>query len=738
MITTAEMTMLRAADGNAPLPGIDTETGNQDSSTTLLQLNQLPILHGMPYYYNAALNTVTVLENGAVLNGINFGSATLDIRANNVTVENCSFTATSGWYSIDQEAGFSGATVKNCTFNSDCEALMNLAAFIGSTDNITIENNSFLNAPGDAVDIRGGTVTGNYFSGAGYSDLHPDAIWVTASTCPTLISDNFIDWTMNANSTEPTNDCIRITTELGSVSNVTVTGNYLIGGSAVIDAGNAGTDGTFSNVNITNNYIGFGVYSDFYPGPQTGVTKTGNVIVDFSNPIYSSEAWAAYQTSGIVTDSLVIATAGEITISAAATGTTTLYGGGLTGVHLSGKSSETIFIGGAGVQYMWGGSGQNIYTYLSVADSTVQASDSIGNFHVATDIIDLHAINANPASPTPVNLTFIGSAAFSGAGGEVRVIQDVADKQTLVEADLVGDSSADLEIRLSGLLNLTAANFALTNAQYQADIAPYTTMASFLTSQSSLDQVAGGYSIVDSLANIQPNLAALNADASNINAVTSTSGVIAVNAATFAADQTILNKFVGGFAVVDTGANIQAQIDALGNDSAAITSVTMSDTTASSPDVLSLSTAEAANDAAILAKITAPYVLDVVGASGATATGHGSGLTIDIGANGIGASAAPLTITGGAKGDAFYFSANFGTAQITDFASFEYNSSPDVISVSTQDFANWTTLVADGHAKGANTTFVAADGASLTVDGISLASFQRPSAALQSEFKFHA
>jgi serralysin len=768
MFTLSELALLRAVDNNATLPGIDTKTGNQDNPSTLMQLSQFSILSSAPYNYDPATNIVRILRNGVVLNDVNFGSATVMIEANNVTLQNCTFTATTGWYSVDQDSNYSGAVIKNCTFNSLAETDLRLAAFVTSRNAITIENNSFLDAPGDAVDIGAGIVSGNYFSGAGYDATHPDAIWVTASTGPTLITNNFIDWTMNATSTYPVNNCIRITTEGGSASNITVTGNYLIGGSSVIDAGNSGSAGTFSNINISNNYIGFGICHDYYPGPQTGVTETGNVIFDFSNPIYSTTAWAAYQASGIVTNALVTATAGVTSISANATGTTTLYGNG-EGIYLFGGASETIFIGGAGIQAEWGGSGKNIFSYLSIGDSTALASDYIGNFNVATDVIDLHAINANPASSSPVNFNFIGGAAFSSAGDEICVVY--AGNETDVQVDMAGGSSADMVIRLGGIVNLTAANFALTTAQYNADIAAsnaaYTTMASFLGSKALLDQVAGGFSIVDSLANVQANLAALQADAGHINAVTLTSGAMSVNAATFAADQAILDKIGGGFAVVDTGANVQARMGALAPDAAHIASVTLSNSTAAAPAVLTLSTAAATADAAILAKIASPYVLDAVGSSGTTVTGHGAGLTIGIGgaAGLVTHTQAKNTITGGGAGDTFYFSANFGVAEITDFGKYasastlgaaggnfvptqlSHSSSasgspsasvPDAISLSTRDFANWSTLLADGRQIGANTVFTAADGASLTLDGVSLTSLQNASAALKAEFKFHA
>ncbi|WP_294541429.1 M10 family metallopeptidase C-terminal domain-containing protein [uncultured Rhodoblastus sp.] len=952
---------------------------------------------------------VRVVKAGAVLNGIDFGSATVQIMANNVTIENCTFTGTTGWYAVDQLNYVSGAVVKNNSFINP-ELSLKEAAVILSRTPITILNNTFIDTPGDGIDMTSGIVSGNYFSGAGYTSngTHPDAIWISDSLGPTVITNNFIDWSPNPTSTFYTNDCVRVTTELGNAQNITISGNYMFGGSCVIDAGNTGKNGIFSNIDITDNYIGFAGAYDFYPGPQTGVTKSGNVIFDFTNPVYSTNAWDAYKANGIVTNWLVTQTGGANSIYAASTGSTTLYGASKAGSYLNGGAGETIFIGGAGIQGYWGGSGKNIFSYLSIADSYYMGPDMIGNFHVATDVIDLHAINANPASPSGGNFTFIGSAPFSSAGGEVRVVQDVAKNQTYVQADMAGGSSPELIIRFSGLLNLTASNFALTTEQYNAAIAASTTMASFQTSQASLDHVAGGFSIVDSLANIQPGLDALQADAGHINSVTSISGVIAVNAATFVADQTILDKFAGGFSVVDAGANllarigalnsdaghinavtstsgavvvnaatfaanqsildkfaggfsvvdagakilvrigalnshaghinavtstsgpvavnastfvgdqtildkfsggfsvvdaganllaqigalnsdaghinavtstsgpiavnvatfladrtildkvvggfvvsdtganivaqigaltsdaghinalnstsgvlgvsaatfaanqtildkttggfavvdkgasILAQIDALENDAdnidavtstnglvavntatfladqnvldkftggftvkdtganilaqigvlesdaGSIASVTLSDSTAGSPDVLTLSASDAAADAAILSQIVSPYILDATDASGATATGHGSGLNFLIG--GAALSSGPgqpkLTVTGGGSGETFLFSSNFGSVEITDFANYQGAVAPDKIYLSTADFANWPTLLAHGQQIGANTVFTAEDGASLTLDGVSLTSLTASGAA-QTGIKFY-
>src|SRR6266568_64355 len=165
MITMVELAMLRAADQGATLPGVDTPTGNLLAPATLIQLPQISTLWNAPFLYNAATNIVYVKQNGAVLNGINFGTATVEIVANNVTIENCTFAGTTNYMSLQQQAGYAGAVVRNCTFTTNGQTNPILGAYIIS--------------PG----------------------------------------------------------------QIGSVSNVTVTGNYLIGGASVIDAGNAVTKG---------------------------------------------------------------------------------------------------------------------------------------------------------------------------------------------------------------------------------------------------------------------------------------------------------------------------------------------------------------------------------------------------------------------------------------------------------------------------------------------------------------
>ena len=97
----------------------------------------------------------------------------------------------------------------------------------------------------------------------------------------------------------------------------------------------------------------------------------------------------------------------------------------------------------------------------------------ISNFDPAKDVIDLSRIDANITTPGLQHFTFIGTAPFSGTGAQVRYQLNPATNQTFVEVDLAGDSGnywPDFEIVLSGLMPLTAANFALTAAQSTTDL----------------------------------------------------------------------------------------------------------------------------------------------------------------------------------------------------------------------------------------------------------------------------
>jgi hypothetical protein len=485
MSTSQQIQMLRTLDTGAVIPGIDTQTGNL--TPTLESYTTLTTSQSAPLYYSTLDHEVVVNGNNVLLNGYNFSGTHVVVNGNNAKIENCTFNdqgtgGPSGYDTVTQEGKASGMIVENCTFNGGDD--VPLGNFVVSYGGYTkVADNSFIDAPQHVVQISDGVVSGNYISGGGYvPGTHADAINVYDTTGPVLITDNYVDWT---NTAVPglMNNPIRITTDSGNTSNVTVTGNFLFGGSYSVSAdpstltwlnpgatGTLGATGTMTNINISNNYMGFAEYSSNYPlGP--GATQTHNTIFDYSNPIWSDEAWSSYKAHGLGTTNLITSTGS--TITAPNSGTTTLYSGGFSQVHMNGSTSETVFVGGAGTDYMTGAAGANSFKFLLVPGPS-GGKDLISNFDPVKDVIDLSAIDANTGlySAAPgANFTFIGTAPFSGSGGQVCYQYDAALNETLVEADVIGDSSPDLEIRLAGDINLTAANFALTAAQSATDLA---------------------------------------------------------------------------------------------------------------------------------------------------------------------------------------------------------------------------------------------------------------------------
>jgi hypothetical protein len=465
MITAAEIQTIRDNDPGAVLPGIDTMTGNPYATSSLLDVTKISQNTKAPYYYSPSANIVYVTQAGAVLSGINFGSATVYIEANNVTIKDCTFSDTTGFWGVSQPSGVSGATIENCTFTGS-KLPTEKNVWISSVLGITIEDNTFLNSPADTIAIQQGVVSGNYMSGEGYATLaHGDAIYVPDTTGPVTISDNFIEETPHAGAQGYSNSDLRITTEYGNVNDVTVSGNYLIGAGFEFEAGTAGSSNTMSNVSITNNDVGFGLFGQYFPGTTNYATVSGNTAVDFSNPTASTQALAAYVAAGLPTANSWSVNGGSQG-PGGPPGPMTTIGDGVVSQHLGAGATETNFVGGYGQQLLFGGQGANILTYLAIGDG----GDLVTAFDPAKDVIDLSRIDADILTPGVQNFTFIGSAPFSG-GAQVRYQVNPTNDTTTVQAALAGDITADFSITLDGLVPLTAANFALTSSQSTAALA---------------------------------------------------------------------------------------------------------------------------------------------------------------------------------------------------------------------------------------------------------------------------
>ncbi|MDO8352728.1 MAG: hypothetical protein Q7T14_04650 [Aestuariivirga sp.] len=106
----------------------------------------------------------------------------------------------------------------------------------------------------------------------------------------------------------------------------------------------------------------------------------------------------------------------------------------------------------------------DIIKYFRISDSSVDDGvDTIFNFEHFTggggDKIDLSYLDATSSLVGNQTFQFVGSAAFSSANGEVRLIEFGGD--TLVWVDNDSDATAEMVIVVDGVTGLTADDFIL-------------------------------------------------------------------------------------------------------------------------------------------------------------------------------------------------------------------------------------------------------------------------------------
>jgi Ca2+-binding RTX toxin-like protein len=121
--------------------------------------------------------------------------------------------------------------------------------------------------------------------------------------------------------------------------------------------------------------------------------------------------------------------------------------------------------GGDGEDTLTGGPGNDTFVLAAVADSTLAAPDIIMDFVHGQDKFDFSAIDANISSSKAAK----GDQAFLFAGQNPTVVansvtwfEDIAAGNTIVQADVNGDTTADIRIVLTDIgLQLSALDFFL-------------------------------------------------------------------------------------------------------------------------------------------------------------------------------------------------------------------------------------------------------------------------------------
>ena len=140
-------------------------------------------------------------------------------------------------------------------------------------------------------------------------------------------------------------------------------------------------------------------------------------------------------------------------------GANTLAGGGGADT-LSGGDGADMLVGGGQADILFGGKGADHFIFAGLTDSIVTGFDTIKDFEKGFDLIDLSLMDAVMDGADDV-FRFIGTNAFSGSGAEVRYTRDAVSGTTVIEVQVAGWTRGDTYIVLTGLFDLTAANFVL-------------------------------------------------------------------------------------------------------------------------------------------------------------------------------------------------------------------------------------------------------------------------------------
>jgi hypothetical protein len=214
---------------------------------------------------------------GAVISGLNI-SGTVTIDAPNVTLKDCIIQGT-GWYQVKIEPGISGTTVKNCTINAGGNGT-NPYALCGIGDNgsnSTFLNNnisnfehgiSLINSGGNGDLIQGNYIH-DFFAPSSISP-HYDGIEINGPESNVTITGN----TIINNQTQTS--AIMIDNYFGSISNINVNNNRLVGGAYTIFVDAQFGGGSIIGVKITNNRLGKGQWG-YFATNRTSPALIGNV-----------------------------------------------------------------------------------------------------------------------------------------------------------------------------------------------------------------------------------------------------------------------------------------------------------------------------------------------------------------------------------------------------------------------------------------------------------------------------
>ena len=245
---------------------------------------------------------------------------------------------------------------------------------------------------------------------------------------------------------------------IGSLYNDTITGNS----SANVLSGAAGNDSLFGLDG--NDFLSGGDGDDYLDGGFGFDTINGGNGNDTTSYAFYGGPIVANLTTGVVSfpgNSTLTDTLISIENLIATNGNDSVTGNSSANV-LSGAAGNDTIIGGLGSDTLVGGSGNDIFRYFSTAESTSGAlnRDTIADFLLGTDWLDLSAIDANLSIAGDQAFTFLGSSAAFTNVGQLRY--QVAGGNLFLYGNVDANfATSEFELQLSGLASIAATNIIL-------------------------------------------------------------------------------------------------------------------------------------------------------------------------------------------------------------------------------------------------------------------------------------
>jgi hypothetical protein len=277
MSATIDPATMVGSGSSLTMNGSTFQVGLQSSPSALKS-----VASGLPSGVSAAGNAITVKQAGAVLSDYDFRGYSISVQADNVTIKNSLLNAVS-YHTIYQGPSNSGLKVLGNTFDGQkLNGTIN-GDMVLSESIATISNNEFFNLPADGVNTTGGVIEHNYFSGASYqTGAHADAISIHRTVAPVTIRENYIDFIKPTDAAQGTNSAVKVVSHFGTISDVAVEHNILLGGGFNSYVGQ--DKYAVTNVRMANNLMGLSEYGDkeaqfVMPGDHgAGFVMTGNSL----------------------------------------------------------------------------------------------------------------------------------------------------------------------------------------------------------------------------------------------------------------------------------------------------------------------------------------------------------------------------------------------------------------------------------------------------------------------------